>query len=88
MRLLSIFFVMISLSACVTSQRSSDAHHSDDIDYIEYTYDMKLDIKNVISSTDISRDCGVVSVNMKYLDSDGEVKGLSYRALGGGCIDN
>lgn len=88
MKLFFIFFALISLSACAAGQKSSTSTHTSNIEHTEYTYDMKLDIKKVLSSTDISSECGVVTVKMAYLNSNDEVKGLSYRALGGGCIDN
>lgn len=86
MKLPFIFLALISLSACATGQIVPTDTSS--IEFTEYTYDMKLDVKKVISSTDISGECGVVTVKMAYLNSNDELKGISYRALGGGCIDN
>lgn len=86
MKLPFIFLALISLSACTTGQIVPT--DTSNIEFIEYTYDMELDIKKVVSTTDISDECGVVTVKMAYFNNSDELKGISYRALGGGCIDN
>ncbi|QIE91223.1 DUF2790 domain-containing protein (plasmid) [Pseudomonas nitroreducens] len=45
----------------------------------KYTYDMDLDIAEVISVTPMSRECGVVPVQMRYKDSFGDEQLVEYR---------
>ncbi|WP_236199563.1 DUF2790 domain-containing protein [Pseudomonas pseudonitroreducens] len=45
----------------------------------QYTYGMDLDIAEVVSVTPLSRDCGVVPVQMRYKDSFGEEQLVEYR---------
>ncbi|MNO50920.1 hypothetical protein D3C76_413080 [compost metagenome] len=51
----------------------------------QYTYDMKLDIAHVISTTDVSDKCGVVPARMTYEDSEGQRHTIQYQVWGGGC---
>ena len=48
-----------------------------------YHYGMQLDVKKVISKTDVSQESGVVPVTMVYEDSKGQVHKLEYLQLGG-----
>ena len=50
-----------------------------------YTYDTHLDIKRVISVTDVGDQCGPVSAQMTYEDSHGQQHVLEYQVMGTGC---
>lgn len=52
-----------------------------------YEYGMHLDIAKVISMTEPeeTRECKVVTAQMKYLDSAGNVQDISYLKLSEGC---
>ncbi|MHC8377505.1 DUF2790 domain-containing protein [Pseudomonas sp. MDT1-16] len=50
-----------------------------------YTYDTKLDIKKVITVTDIPDQCGPVPAHMTYEDSQGQRHVLQYQVMGTGC---
>ncbi|WP_043309258.1 DUF2790 domain-containing protein [Pseudomonas sp. ML96] len=52
-----------------------------------YTYDMDLDVAHVISTTDVSKICGVTPSIMTYEDHQGRLHRLEYLVIGGGCID-
>ncbi|MDI2146200.1 DUF2790 domain-containing protein [Pseudomonas sp. ITA] len=47
--------------------------------------DTKLDIVKTISITDTSNACGIVPVELKYEDSNGEQRTVSYQVWGTGC---
>lgn len=49
----------------------------------KYEYGMKLDVKKVISLTDVSQEVGVVPVTMVYQDSQGAVQTVQFLQLGG-----
>ncbi|MFV3305755.1 DUF2790 domain-containing protein [Pseudomonas sp. NY15181] len=51
----------------------------------QYTYDMKLDVANVISTTDVSNQCGIVPARMTYEDSQGQRHTVEYQVWGNGC---
>ena len=48
-----------------------------------YEYGMNLDVKKVISLTDVSQEVGVVPVTMVYQDSNGYVQSVQFLQLGG-----
>lgn len=50
---------------------------------VSYEYGTELDIKRVISLTDTRDQEGVVPATMVYEDSNGAVKVIQYRELGG-----
>jgi hypothetical protein len=50
-----------------------------------YTYDTHLDIKRVISVSDVGDECGAVPAQMTYEDSHGQQHVLEYQVMGTGC---
>ena len=50
-----------------------------------YTYDTHLDIKRVISVSDVGDQCGPVPAQMTYEDSHGQQHVLEYQVMGTGC---
>lgn len=51
----------------------------------QYTYGMNLDVAHVVSTTDVSNQCGVVPAQMTYEDSKGERHTIEYQVWGNGC---
>ncbi|MCU7249706.1 DUF2790 domain-containing protein [Pseudomonas koreensis] len=62
---------------------STQAHAAEEA--VAYRYGMNLDIAKVISITPVADVCGVVPVEMTYLDSDGAKHILQYSEFGSGC---
>lgn len=58
-----------------------------DASVVQYQYGMELDVAKVISTSDVSRICGVTRSVMVYEDHQGERHSLSYLEMGGGCAD-
>ncbi|EJZ58909.1 hypothetical protein I1A_003240 [Pseudomonas fluorescens R124] len=58
--------------------------HADE-DAVAYHYGMHLDIAEVVSITPVADVCGVVPVEMTYLDSNGDKHILQYSEFGNGC---
>ena len=52
---------------------------------IHYRYGMKLDIARVVAITPTDSSCGVMPAQMTYVDSNGDLNILEYRAAGTGC---
>lgn len=50
-----------------------------------YTYGSTLDIKKVITVSDVPNDCGPVPAQMTYEDSQGQRHVLQYQVMGIGC---
>jgi hypothetical protein len=46
----------------------------------QYQYGMKLDIAEVVAVTPLSTACGVVPMQMRYLDSRGDLQAIEYRS--------
>jgi hypothetical protein len=68
--------------AFAQSAQSSNAKVAD-IPTVQYEYGMHLDVKKVLSLTDVSNVAGVVPVTMVYEDSQGRVQKVKYLELGG-----
>ena len=47
-----------------------------------------LDVAKVLSSTDISQQCGVIPARLNYLDSQGREHVLDYQVNGSGCTND
>lgn len=47
-----------------------------------------LDVAKVLSSTDISQQCGVIPAQLNYLDSQGREHVLDYQVNGSGCTND
>jgi len=45
----------------------------------QYAYGMNLDIAEVVAVTPMSKDCGVIPVQMRYKDSFGDEQAIEYR---------
>ena len=56
-----------------------------DEEAVTYRYGMALDIAEVVSITPVADVCGVVPVEMTYLDSKGAKHILQYSEFGTGC---
>lgn len=52
---------------------------------IAYRYGMQLDVAQVLSITPVADVCGVVPVEMTYLDSHGGKHILQFSEFGSGC---
>lgn len=50
-----------------------------------YSYGTKLDIKKIITVTEIADECGPVPARMTYEDSQGQRHVLQYQVMGTGC---
>lgn len=77
---------ILSTGLALFSTMSFAASIPSNITYEPYNYNMKLDVKKVISmsSTD-NRNCEVIPEKMVYEDSAGNIKGVQYLVLGEGC---
>ena len=53
-----------------------------------YTYDTHLDIKHVISVSDVGDECGPVPAQMTYEDSRGQQHVLQCQVMGTGCSNS
>ncbi|AYC32280.1 DUF2790 domain-containing protein [Pseudomonas cavernae] len=76
---------LASLSSLTLAAEATASDPQQDSAVVPYTYGMKLDIAHVVSTTDISKDCGVVPARMTYDDSQGQRHTIQYRVWGNGC---
>ncbi len=54
----------------------------------QYTYGSHLDIAKVIHQDPVPDVCGVVSVQMTYLDHQGQEHVMQYSVMGNGCSNS
>ncbi|NHX02348.1 DUF2790 domain-containing protein [Pseudomonas koreensis] len=76
-KILLTLALLAGLAAQVQAQADEEA--------IAYRYGMTLDIAEVVSITPVADFCGVVPVEMTYLDSHGAKHILQYSEFGTGC---
>jgi hypothetical protein len=73
----------ILLTLALLAGLTAQAHAADEA--VAYRYGMPLDIAQVLSITPVADVCGVVPVEMTYLDSHGGKHILQYSEFGSGC---
>ncbi|WP_085580020.1 MULTISPECIES: DUF2790 domain-containing protein [unclassified Pseudomonas] len=71
--------LLLALLAGLAAQAQADE------EAVAYRYGMALDIAQVVSVTPVADICGVVPVEMTYLDSHGDKHILQYSEFGTGC---
>jgi hypothetical protein len=80
--------IVLALS-CIGAQAFAEESHakvSRDQPPVEtYTYGSTLDVKKVISVSDIAPECGPVAAQMTYEDSQGQRHVVQYQVMGSGC---
>lgn len=81
--------LLISTGLTLFATSSFAATVPSNITYEPYSYNMKLDVKKVISmSSKDNNNCEVIPEKMVYQDSAGNIKGVEYLVLGEGCSLN
>ncbi|MFJ2484144.1 DUF2790 domain-containing protein [Pseudomonas sp. NPDC087598] len=73
----------ILLSLALLAGFAAQAQATDEA--IAYRYGMQLDVAQVLSITPVADVCGVVPVEMTYLDSHGGKHILQFSEFGSGC---
>ncbi|WP_409316741.1 DUF2790 domain-containing protein [Pseudomonas sp. KCJK9016] len=73
----------ILLTLALLSGLAAQAQADEEV--VAYRYGMQLDIAQVVSITPVADICGVVPVEMTYLDSHGAKHVLQYSEFGTGC---
>lgn len=54
---------------------------------VPYRYGMPIEVKKVIAMTEQqTRECKVITAEMKFLDKAGEVQHISYKKLSEACL--
>jgi len=54
----------------------------------QYSYSSHLDIAKVIHQDPVPDVCGVVPLQMTYLDHHGQQHVMQYSVMGNGCLNN
>ena len=77
--LVAASFVMLGSQVAFADQPAAE----------QYTYSSNLDIAKVIYMDPVPDDvCGVVPLQMTYLDHQGQEHIMQYSAMGNGCSNN
>lgn len=80
-----VILAMLGFSSLALAEPVSAADQAQSAAAEQYTYDMKLDVAHVISTTDVSTQCGIVPARMTYEDSQGQRHTVEYQVWGNGC---
>lgn len=83
MKTAAIATLALLAAAPLAFAQSHTAKAGADVPAVQYQYGMQLDVKKVLSLTDVSNVAGVVPVTMVYEDSQGQIKKVKYLELGG-----
>ena len=82
---IAIFLALSCIGAQAFAEESQAKVSRDQTPVETYSYGSKLDVKKVISVTDVPPECGPVSAQMTYEDSQGQRHVLQYQVMGTGC---
>lgn len=80
-----VILAMLGFSSLALAEQVNAADQAPSAAVEQYTYDMKLDVAHVISTTDVSNQCGIVPARMTYEDSQGQRHIVEYQVWGNGC---
>lgn len=78
----ALALMLIAGSAAAADTQTADASSEP---AVTYEYGMSLDIKHVISTSQIPDSCKLEQATMVYEDSQGQVHTLNYKVMGG-CL--
>jgi hypothetical protein len=84
---IAMFMVMGSVLSPVFADGLHAAATGNKAGVETYTYSTPLDIKKVISVTDVSDKCGATPVQMTYQDSRGQQHVIEYQGVGIACTN-
>jgi hypothetical protein len=80
-------FALVALTAAFASgaypQDGADRSRIDTLPVETYHYGMHMDVKTIVSKTDVSNTSGVVPVTLVYQDSKGRLHKVRYLQQGG-----
>ncbi len=82
---IALLLALASLGAPAFADDSASTAATTKTPVETYTYDTHLDIKRVISVSDVGNQCGPVPAQMTYEDSHGQQHVLEYQVMGTGC---
>ena len=85
---LSKFALVLILASLGAPAFADDSSATANTPVETYTYDTHLDIKRVISVSDVGDECGPVPAQMTYEDSRGQQHVLQYQVMGSGCSNS
>ncbi|PJI51101.1 MAG: topoisomerase II [Pseudomonas sp.] len=80
-----VILAMLGFSSLALAEQANASDQAPSAAVEQYTYDMKLDVAHVISTTDVSDQCGIVPARMTYEDSQGLRHTVEYQVWGNGC---
>lgn len=79
-----VILAMLGFSSLALAEQVNAADQAPSAAVEQYTYDMKLDVAHVISTTDVSNECGIVPARMTYEDTQGQRHTVEYQVWGNG----
>lgn len=82
---IAILLALSCLGTQAFAEESQAKTHANKAPVETYTYGSHLDIKKVITVTDVPNECGPVPAQMTYEDSQGQRHVLQYQVMGNGC---
>ncbi|MDH0645318.1 DUF2790 domain-containing protein [Pseudomonas sp. GD03858] len=85
MKTLIVLAVLGFASQTFAAQSSNEINNAVSSEAQAYTYDMKLDIDSVISTSSESANCGVVPARMTFMDHNGHAHTIEYHKSSDSC---
>ncbi|MCP1496568.1 hypothetical protein J2Y86_001275 [Pseudomonas migulae] len=81
-----IIFAFAALLA--TGSAFADTQNTAPVIHDKTGFFVHMDVDKVLSSTDISQQCGVIPARLDYLDHQGREHVLDYQVEGSGCTND
>ncbi|WP_437880731.1 DUF2790 domain-containing protein [Pseudomonas sp. LRF_L74] len=83
-----VLLALAGLSPLAFAQDNGQTSPDSQLPVEQYHYGMKLDIDHVVSLTDSSTTCGLMTSYMVYEDHQGNLHRLAYLIQGNGCSNS
>ncbi|MGL6242303.1 DUF2790 domain-containing protein [Pseudomonas sp.] len=82
---IALFLALSGIGAHAFADNGQSTAEASKTPIESYTYGTSLDIKKIITMTEIADECGPVPAQMTYEDSKGQRHVLQYQVMGTGC---
>lgn len=81
-------FILGFAALLATGSAFADNQASTAVIHDKTGFYVHLDVDKVLSSTDISQQCGLIPARLDYLDHQGREHVLDYQVAGTGCTND
>lgn len=81
-------FMLAFAALLTTGSAFADTQPQGSVIHDKTGFFVHLDVDKVLSTTDISQQCGIIPARLDYLDHKGQEHVLDYQVEGSGCTND